>query len=202
MTSVIDSVCGEKATGLGDRSLRDHPLEFTDQHGAPVATMKFRILKFRPARDKAPRCRSPAQASPAGTHSGQPLLLRRGRGAQAAHPEVRGLWDPAAPAPAGLRQLPLLRVGRVRGLGPGDDLQLRGHHYPQVPAFDYPLVVAWSNWKRAPASSPTSPASPPRRGHRASGRGHIRSLRRRADPAGVPAGPDRHRTPDRRDVSR
>ena len=48
VTSVIDSVSWEKATGLGVGHFITNRLEFTDQHGEPVATMRFRILKFKP----------------------------------------------------------------------------------------------------------------------------------------------------------
>ena len=46
--SVIDAVSSEKATGLGVGHFITTRLEYTDQDGELVATMLFRILKFRP----------------------------------------------------------------------------------------------------------------------------------------------------------
>src|ERR1019366_3321200 len=48
VTSVIDSVSPEKHTGLGDGHFVTTRLEFTDQHGERVATMRFRNLRVRP----------------------------------------------------------------------------------------------------------------------------------------------------------
>ena len=62
VTCVIDSVCAEKATGLGLGHFITNRLEFTDQHGEPVATMRFRILKFKPRR-RGRQSRSPAPSA-------------------------------------------------------------------------------------------------------------------------------------------
>jgi acyl dehydratase len=48
MHTVIESVSPEKATGLGDGRFVTTRTDFTDDDGEPVATMRFRILKFRP----------------------------------------------------------------------------------------------------------------------------------------------------------
>ena len=47
VTSTIESVSPEKATGLGTGRFVTNRMDFTDGHGQPVATMRFRILKFR-----------------------------------------------------------------------------------------------------------------------------------------------------------
>ena len=47
-TSVIESVSPQKSTALGDGHFVTTRTDFTDQHGEHVATMRFRILKFRP----------------------------------------------------------------------------------------------------------------------------------------------------------
>ncbi len=48
MHTVIESVSPEKATGLGDGRFVTTHTSFTDDAGDLVATMRFRILKFRP----------------------------------------------------------------------------------------------------------------------------------------------------------
>lgn len=48
VSSTIESVSERKATGLGDGHFVTTRLDFTDAAGEPVATMRFRILKFRP----------------------------------------------------------------------------------------------------------------------------------------------------------
>jgi 3-oxo-4,17-pregnadiene-20-carboxyl-CoA hydratase alpha subunit len=48
MRTVIESVSPEKATGLGAGRFVTTRTDFTDDGGELVATMKFRILKFRP----------------------------------------------------------------------------------------------------------------------------------------------------------
>jgi acyl dehydratase/ribosomal protein S27AE len=48
VNSVIDSVSAEKRTGLGIGHFITTRLEYTDQKGDLVATMLFRILKFKP----------------------------------------------------------------------------------------------------------------------------------------------------------
>jgi 3-oxo-4,17-pregnadiene-20-carboxyl-CoA hydratase alpha subunit len=141
VTSVIDSVSGEKATGLGVGHFITNRLEFTDQHGEPVATMKFRILKFRPRRtepDPAPR---PKRPRPALTQDNRfffdgakqhKLLIQRCSACGT-------LRHPPRPACANCRSFewdPLEASGR------GTIYSFTVNHYPQVPAFDYPLVVA------------------------------------------------------------
>ena len=63
VTSSIESVSEEKKTGLGTGHFVTTRQEYHDQNGALVATMRFRILKFRPAAETAgqaaattPRC--------------------------------------------------------------------------------------------------------------------------------------------------
>jgi uncharacterized protein len=51
--SSIESVSPEKSTGLGVGHFVTTLLDFTDQNGDPVASMRFRILKFRPGTGKA-----------------------------------------------------------------------------------------------------------------------------------------------------
>ena len=141
VTSVIDSVSGEKATGLGVGHFVTTRLEFTDQAGAPVATMKFRILKFRP-REKAPEAAPrPLRPRPALTQDNRfffdgakehKLLIQRCA-------NCGTLRHPPRPSCANCRSFewePLQASGR------GTIYSFTVNHYPKVPAFDYPLVVA------------------------------------------------------------
>ena len=48
VTSTIDEVSERKQTGLGEGYFLTTRMEYRDQHDELVATMRFRILKFRP----------------------------------------------------------------------------------------------------------------------------------------------------------
>jgi acyl dehydratase len=58
VASSIESVSPEKHTGLGIGHFITTLLAFTDQNGHPVASMRFRILKFRPGTGKSPAAAS------------------------------------------------------------------------------------------------------------------------------------------------
>ena len=60
VSSSIESVSPEKHTALGIGHFVTTLLRFTDAEGQPVASMRFRILKFRPGTGKA---RTPGPAS-------------------------------------------------------------------------------------------------------------------------------------------
>ncbi len=165
-TSTIDAVSEEKKTGLGVGHFITTRLEFTDQDDQVVATMLFRILKFRP---RPPAGSTEAAAAP-GTQS-----THQAPQAQPAQPAPRA-ERPKRPRPAltqdnsfffeGARQHKLLiqrcaECGTLRhpprpscancrsfdwdtvtASGRGTIYSYVVNHYPQVPAFDYPLVVA------------------------------------------------------------
>jgi acyl dehydratase len=48
VTSTIESISPEKTTALGVGHFVTTLMRYVDQHGEPVADMRFRILKFRP----------------------------------------------------------------------------------------------------------------------------------------------------------
>jgi uncharacterized protein len=141
VTSVIDSVSGEKTTGLGVGHFITNRLEFTDQHGESVATMKFRILKFRP-RPKAPEVAPrPLRPRPALTHDNRfffdgakehKLLIQRCTACGT-------LRHPPRPSCAVCRSF---EWDAQVASGRGTIYSFTVNHYPKVPAFDYPLVVA------------------------------------------------------------
>ncbi len=146
LTSSIDSVSGEKQTGLGVGHFITTKLTYTDQHGDVVATMLFRILKFKP-RPKAPVANAvpvtqrPKRPRPALTHDNRfffegakehKLLIQRCT-------NCGTLRHPPRPACGTCRSFDW---DTVTASGRGTVYSYVVNHYPQVPAFDYPLVVA------------------------------------------------------------
>ena len=149
VTSVIESVSPEKATGLGVGHFITNRLDFTDQDGEPVATMKFRILKFRP---KAPAAETPAAEAPA-EEAPRPLRPRPSltqdnqfffEGAKEHKLLIQRcsncgtLRHPPRPACASCRSF---EWEPIEASGRGTVYSYTVNHYPQIPAFDYPLVV-------------------------------------------------------------
>ena len=141
VTSVIDSVSGEKATGLGIGHFVTTRLEFADQTGAPVATMKFRILKFRPRVQVPDAASRPKRPRPALTQDNRfffdgakehKLLIQRCSACGT-------LRHPPRPSCATCRSF---EWEAFEASGRGTIYSFTVNHYPQVPAFDYPLVVA------------------------------------------------------------
>jgi uncharacterized OB-fold protein/acyl dehydratase len=145
-SSIIDAVSGEKATGLGVGHFITTRLEFTDQNGGPVATMKFRILKFKPrptaaASASAEATPRPKRPRPALTQDNSfffegakqhRLLIQRCT-------NCGTLRHPPRPACAHCRSF---EWEAATASGRGTIYSFVVNHYPQVPAFDYPLVVA------------------------------------------------------------
>ena len=151
VTSVIDSVSGEKQTGLGIGRFLTNRLEYRDQHGDLVATMLFRILKFKPG--TAPGAESPAPAaaeqSPPRPLRPRPALTQDNafffEGAKQHKLLIQKctacgtLRHPPRPSCANCRSFDW---EPVEASGRGTIFSFVVNHYPQVPAFDYPLVVA------------------------------------------------------------
>jgi len=154
VTSTIDAVSEEKQTGLGVGHFITTRLEFTDQDDQVVATMLFRILKFRPrppagptgpastgqAREAQPVGR-PERPRPALTQDNSfffegakqhKLLIQRCA-------ECGTLRHPPRPSCANCRSFDW---DTVTASGRGTIYSYVVNHHPQVPAFDYPLVVA------------------------------------------------------------
>jgi uncharacterized OB-fold protein len=143
LSSVIESVSDEKRTGLGDGHFVTTRMDFTDQHGRPAATMRFRILRFRPrqrAAEPAPAPRPP-RPRPAitqdnafffdGARQGKLLVQRCSACGVLRHP----------PRPA-CSACGSLDWDTVEASGRGSVFSFVVVHHPQVPAFDYPLPIA------------------------------------------------------------
>jgi uncharacterized protein len=140
VSSVIDSVSPEKHTGLGDGHFVTTRLEFTDQHGERVATMRFRILRFRP-RTAAPEVDAPLRPRPALTQdiafffdAAQQGTLLIQRCAQCGL-----LRHPPRPACASCGSF---EWDTVASSGRGTVYSFVVVHHPQIPGFDYPLPIA------------------------------------------------------------
>ena len=155
--SVIEAISDPKRTGLGTGRFITTRLDYvavpdadvpvwpaTEDEvqalydaGEPVATMRFRILKYLPpARSR----RSPATPT-AGHHPGQRVLVRGCPRAQAADSALHLVRDPPSPAAASLRRLRLAGVGHRRVERPGHAVLLRRGALPAGAPFEYPLPI-------------------------------------------------------------
>lgn len=134
--SVIDSVSDEKRTGLGVGHFVTTRQTYRDQHGNHVADMLFRILKFKPGEKREQK---PPRPRPAITHDNAfffegakqgKLLVQRCRGCEMLHHPPRAACECGS-----------FEWDTVEASGRGIVYSYVVNHYPQVPAFDYPLPV-------------------------------------------------------------
>jgi len=135
---VIEDVSPEKRTGLGDGHFVTTRTEFRDQHGELVASMRFRILKFRPPEKeqaRAPRPKPPRNQDNAffweGVDRGELLIQHCTSCGRLRHPP-----RPMCP------NCQSLEWDTVQSSGRGNVFSFIIPHYPQVPMFEYPYVVA------------------------------------------------------------
>jgi uncharacterized OB-fold protein/acyl dehydratase len=142
VTSTIEAVSDEKQTGLGLGHFVTTKQTYRDQDGEVVATMLFRILKFKPGTGKqAPGpVEKPLRPRPA-------LTLDNGWWFEAAR-QHRLLIQHCTSCGV-LRHPPRPMCDRCGSLdwdtveagGQGTVYSFVVNHYPQVPAFDYPLAI-------------------------------------------------------------
>ena len=137
-TAFIESVSEEKATGLGVGHFVTTRTEYRDQDGELVGSMMFRILKFRPrekAAAKMPRPRPSTNLDNQfffdGAKDGKLLIQTCSSCGALRHPP-----GPMCPSCRSLEW------DTVEASGKGTVYSFVTNHYPQVPAFDYPLNVA------------------------------------------------------------
>jgi uncharacterized OB-fold protein/acyl dehydratase len=135
---VIEDVSAQKHTGLGDGHFVTTRTDFRDQHGDLVGSMRFRILKFKPPEKKeptAPRPRPPRNQDNAffweGVDRGELLIQRCLVCGRLRHPP-----RPMCP------NCQSLEWDTVTSTGRGEVFSFVIPHYPQVPSFEYPYVVA------------------------------------------------------------
>ncbi len=137
-TAFIESVSEEKATGLGVGHFVTTRTEYRDQDGELVGSMMFRILKFRPrekAAAKMPRPRPSTNLDNQFFFDGakdEKLLIQTCSSCGA----LRHPPGPMCP------RCQSLEWETVEASGKGTVYSFVTNHYPQVPAFDYPLNVA------------------------------------------------------------
>ena len=157
-SSVVESISDVKGTGLGVGrfvTTRQDFVSFDDEAlaamgddvdpealmsaGEPVATMRFRILKFRPGTGAS--ARRPRRPRPAVTQDNafffegareHKLLIQRCA-------SCGTLRHPPLPACAKCRSF---EWDTVEASGRGTLYSYVVVHYPQVPSFDYPLPIA------------------------------------------------------------
>jgi uncharacterized protein len=146
VTSVIDSISPEKKTALGNGRFFTTLLEYTDQTGEVVATMRFRILKFKPGAHRGAASEPdsagdlPRRPMPALTQDNsfffegarrRELLVQRCTNCQT-------LRHPPRP---GCPKCRSLEWDTVVASGRGTVFSFVVVHYPQVPGFEYPLPI-------------------------------------------------------------
>lgn len=144
MRRSIVSVSPEKSTGLGVGHFVTTRQSYFDQSGELVGTMDFRILKYTPhpkAEADAVAETRPLRPRPAITRDSQfwwdgvnhgKLLIQR----CAACGKLRHPPRPMCP------HCQSLEWDSIEASGRGTIYSFVITHYPQVPAFDYPLVPA------------------------------------------------------------
>ena len=143
--SVIETVSPQKTTSLGAGHFVTTRTDFIDSSGEPVAVMRFRILRFRPGRPASPRGgahppQRPLHPRPSITPDNAFFFegARRGKLLAQRCSGCGRLRHPPAPSCPGCRSL---EWEAVELSGHGSLYSYVVVHHPQVPAFDYPLVV-------------------------------------------------------------
>jgi uncharacterized OB-fold protein/acyl dehydratase len=143
-TTIIESVSDEKATSLGVGHFVTTRVDYRTDEGELVATMRFRILKFKPGTGRPPPKAEenlrPLRPRPALTQDNafwfegarqHRLLIQRCK-------ECGTLRHPPRPMCSECRSY---EWDVVDASGSGTVYSFVVNHYPQVPAFDYPLAV-------------------------------------------------------------
>jgi uncharacterized protein len=147
-TTIIESVSDEKATGLGVGHFVTTRVDYRTDEGELVATMRFRILKFKPGTGRTGRSEAaereeqarPLRPRPALTQDNafwfegarqHRLLIQRCK-------QCGTLRHPPRPMCSECRSY---EWDVVDASGRGTVYSFVVNHYPQVPAFDYPLAV-------------------------------------------------------------
>jgi uncharacterized OB-fold protein/acyl dehydratase len=147
--TVIEAISEQKATALGTGYFINTRTTFRDQDGREVGWMTFRVLKYAPAEQA-----KPAEPASAGTAPAAPRRLRPALGHDNAW-----WWDGLArgeiliqrcAACGELRHPPRPMCPNcqstswdfVASAGAGTVYSYVVIHYPEVPGYEYPLVVA------------------------------------------------------------
>jgi uncharacterized OB-fold protein/acyl dehydratase len=140
--TVIEEISDEKRTALGAGHFVTQCTTYRDQHGEVVASMRFRLLKFRPAARPAAAPAAPARPRPkaAVTHDNRFFwegVAQRELRIQRCNACGR-LQHPPGPMCAGCHGLDL---GFVRASGRGTVYSFVFVHHPSPPPFEYPNAI-------------------------------------------------------------
>ena len=143
--TVIDSISEEKRTGLGVGHFVTTRVEYETLAGDPVGRMLFRILKFKPGTG---RPATPGDGATAKPRRPRPAITPDNAFWFEGAKEHRLLIQQCDPCGA-LRHPPEPRCAACgsyewhahEASGRGTVYSFVVNHYPQVPAFDYPLPV-------------------------------------------------------------
>lgn len=137
--TVIESVSEEKRTALGAGHFFTTLTTYTDQNGDVVGKQRLRLLKFRPPERAG--AAAPGRPRPAvnddsaffweGARRGELLIQRCASCGELRHPP-----RPMCPACRSLEW------DTLRASGRGTVFSYVVHHYPEVPGFETPYVVA------------------------------------------------------------
>jgi uncharacterized protein len=146
-TKVIESVSEEKHTALGIGHFVSTRSTYVDDAGQIVGTMRFRILKFKPGTGRTPQPK-PAAAAADRPKRPRPALTQDNAWWFAACKDHKLLIQRCTSCGT-LRHPTEPMCGHcqsfdwdaVEASGRGTVYSFTVNHYPQVPAFDYPLVV-------------------------------------------------------------
>jgi len=137
-TVTIESVSEEKQTALGAGHFVTSLQEYRDDAGEIVGTQRFRILKFAPKPKVEPKPKRPRPSITRdnafwfdAAKEGKLLIQKCASCGQLRHPP--GPMCPSCHS---------LEWGTIEASGRGTVYSFVVNHYPQVPAFEYPLVVA------------------------------------------------------------
>jgi uncharacterized OB-fold protein/acyl dehydratase len=145
--SVLDAISEEKATGLGVGHFVTTRIEYTNDEGELVAKMLFRILKFKPGTGRQAATAPTADAGERPKRP-RPALTRDNAFWFEAAKEHRLVIQKCSGCGV-LRHPPRPRCNKCGSYeweaapasGRGTVYSFVVNHYPQVPAFDYPLAV-------------------------------------------------------------
>jgi 3-oxo-4,17-pregnadiene-20-carboxyl-CoA hydratase alpha subunit len=140
-SDVVEDVSPEKQTALGRGHFVTSRITFTDQHGEVVGEQMWRIFRFIPGTGATPPKALPPRPRPAINRDNafffegaaeQRLLIQRCTGCgQLRHPP-----GPMCP------HCHSVEWDTVEASGRGNVHSFVVNHYPRVPAFEYPLLVA------------------------------------------------------------
>ncbi len=141
--TVIDSISEEKHTGLGIGHFVTTRVEYETLDGEPVGRMLFRILKFKPGTGRQPAAETKQPAAP----RPRPGITQDSAFFWAGAREHRLLIQQCVCGT--LRHPPGPRCPRCgsyewhakAATGRGTLYSFVVNHYPQVPAFEYPLPI-------------------------------------------------------------